>query len=176
MGESDGPEIVSAREYEARYGAGREPSPLSIEEINGLFHEFLTAVARPRRRDPDADGTRDLSRRLREHLGTAPTDRPVVKAAYPPYDLPNVHLALERWFAPEHRSYELVGMRGAQHHGDLTLGDILEAADRYDRFVLGAVDYAHLPVSPDAELACVSCGFYLGADGGERFAILLRGP
>ena len=67
-------------------------------------------------------------------------------------------------------------MRGAQHHGELTLGDILESADRYDRFVIGAVDYAHLPIAPDTELPCVSCGFYLGTDGDERFAILLRGP
>ena len=174
MGEPDGVEIVSSDEYERRYGAGREPSPLSLERVNELFHEFLTAVARPRR--SDADGSRDLAKRLREHLGSAPTDRPVVKAAYAPFDLPNVHLALERWFAADGRSYELVGMRGAQHHGELTLGDIIEAADRYDRFVIGAVDYAHMPVSPDEELACVSCGFYLGAEGEERFAVLLRGP
>ncbi|MFF7748338.1 AAA family ATPase [Streptomyces sp. NPDC007971] len=173
-GEPDGVEIMSSSEYERRYGAQRDPSPLSIEQINELFQQFLMAVARPRR--AERDGSRDLTQRLRAHLGSAPTDRPVVKAAYPPYDLPNVHLALERWFAAEGRSYELVGMRGAQHHGDLTLGDILESADRYDRFVIGAVDYAHLPVSPDEELACVSCGFYLGADGDERFALLLRGP
>jgi hypothetical protein len=174
MGESDGLEIVSAAEYERRYGAGREPSPLSMEQIGTLFQEFLAAVARPRRDVQDA--ARNLTKRLRDHLGTAPADRPVVKAAYPPYDLPNVHLALEHWFAADGRSYELVGMRGAQNRGDLTLGDILEAADRYDRFTIGAVDYAHLPVSPDEELACVSCGFYLGAEGEDRFAVLLRGP
>jgi cell division protease FtsH len=174
MGESEGVEIVSSAEYERRYGAGREPSSLSMEQISEMFYEFLSAVARPRRKEDD--DRRNLTRRLREHLGTAPTDRPVVKAAYPPYDLPNVHLALERWFAADGRSYELIGMRGAQHHGELTLGDILESADRYDRFTIGAVDYAHLPISPDEELACVSCGFYLGTDGEERFAVLLRGP
>ncbi|SEE50420.1 ATPase family associated with various cellular activities (AAA) [Streptomyces sp. 3213] len=174
MGESGGLEIMSSEEYERRHGAEREPSALSLEQINELFYEFLTAVARPRRKEDEA--ARNLSKRLRDHLGTAPADRPVVKAAYPPYDLPNVHLALERWFAADGRSYELVGMRGAQHHGELTLGDILEAADRYDRFTIGAVDYAHLPISPDEELACVSCGFYLGADGENRFAVLLRGP
>ncbi|MDQ1048700.1 ATP-binding protein [Streptomyces sp. V4I2] len=151
-----------------------ETSHLSMEQVHDLFYEFLNAVAHPRRRD--RDGSRDLTARLRAHLGSAPADRPVVKAAYPPYDLPNVHLALERWFAADGRGYELIGMRGAQHHGELTLGDILESADRYDRFVIGAVDYAHLPIAPDTELPCVSCGFYLGTDGDERFAILLRGP
>lgn len=138
-----------------------------------LFQEFLEAVARPKRRDGD---DRNLAERMRAHLGSAPGDQPVVKAAYAPYDLPNVHLALERWFAADGRSYELIGMRGSSHHGDLTLGEILESADRYNRFVIGAVDYAHLPVSPDEELACVSFGFYLGVEGEERFAVLLRGP
>ncbi|MCI3273201.1 AAA family ATPase [Streptomyces cylindrosporus] len=174
MGEPGDVEILSTDEYERKYGADREPSGLPLERINELFYEFLMAVARPKR--GDVDGSRDLAKRLREHLGSAPTDRPVVKAAYAPYDLPNVHLALERWFAADGRSHELIGMRGAQHHGELTLGDIIEAADRYDRFVVGAVDYAHMPVSPDEELACVSCGFYLGAEGDERFAVLLRGP
>lgn len=152
-----------------------EASPRSLDQVSDLFYEFLTAVARAPRKDQE-DG-RNLSARLMAHLGSTPADRPVVKAAYAPYDLPNVHLALERWFdADPARSYELVGLRGAQHHGDLTLGDILDAADRYDRFVIGAVDYAHLPVAPDTELACVSCGFYLGRDGDERFAVLLRGP
>ncbi|MFC8346840.1 AAA family ATPase [Streptomyces sp. NPDC057280] len=167
-------EILGADEYEAKYGESREPSALSIDRINELFHEFLIAVARPKR--ADADGSRDLAKRLRDHLGSAPTDRPVVKTAYAPFDLPNVHLALKRWFAADGRTHELIGMRGGRHHGELTLGDIIDAADRYDRFVVGAVDYAQLPVSPDDELACVSCGFYLGAEGDERFVVLLRGP
>jgi cell division protease FtsH len=174
MGEPGGVEFMSEAEYERRYGAEREASPLSLQQISELFYEFLAAVARPKTKDYDP--ARNLTERLRAHLGTAPGDRPVVKAAYPPYDLPNVQLALEKWFAGDGRSYELVGMRGAQNRTDLTLGDILEAADRHDRFTIGAVDYAHLPISPDAELACVSCGFYLGADGEDRFAVLLRGP
>ncbi|WP_260859987.1 AAA family ATPase [Streptomyces cupreus] len=148
--------------------------PIDLDRVSELFYDFLTAVAHPHHRDHDP--ARNLSNRLREHLGTTPTDRPVVKAAYAPYDLPNVHLALERWFAQDGRTHELVGLRGSQHHGDLTLGDILEAADRYDRFTIGAVAYASLPVSADEELACVSCGFYLGTDGDNRFAVLLRGP
>ncbi|MEU9172693.1 ATP-binding protein [Streptomyces sp. NPDC048420] len=152
-----------------------EASYASLERVSELFHDFLRAVARPR--DKERDEARDLSGRLRAHLGFTPSERPVVKAAYPPFDLPNVHLALERWFTAEPtRSHELIGLHGARHHGDLSLGDILESADRYDRFVIGAVDYAQLPVSPDEELPCVSCGFYLGTEGEQRFAVLLRGP
>ncbi|MFC7265807.1 AAA family ATPase [Streptomyces lutosisoli] len=170
MGET---EIISNAEYKARLAAEGQGSPLSLEEVGELFSQFLDAVARPK---PQVADGRNLAERMRAHLGTAPGDQPVVKAAYPSYDLPNVHLAVERWFAAEGRSYELIGMRGSSHHGDLTLGDILESADRYNRFVIGAVDYAHLPISPDQELACVSFGFYLGQEGDERFAVLLRGP
>ncbi|WP_369262320.1 AAA family ATPase [Streptomyces sp. R35] len=170
MGET---EIISNAEYKARLAAEGQGSPLSLEEVGELFSQFLDAVARPK---PQVADGRNLAERMRAHLGTAPGDQPVVKAAYASYDLPNVHLAVERWFAAEGRSYELIGMRGSSHHGDLTLGDILESADRYNRFVIGAVDYAHLPISPDQELACVSFGFYLGQEGDERFAVLLRGP
>lgn len=170
MGET---EIISGSEYKARVAAEGAGQALSLDRVAELFQEFLEAVARPKRR---ADEGRNLAERMRAHLGSAPGDQPVVKAAYAPYDLPNVHLALERWFAADGRSYELIGMRGSSHHGELTLGEILESADRYNRFVIGAVDYAHLPVSPDEELPCVSFGFYLGVEGTERFAVLLRGP
>ncbi|MFI9174589.1 AAA family ATPase [Streptomyces lincolnensis] len=174
MGDSDGVEIVGSTEFEARYGAEREASPLSLEEVNELFGQFLRAVARPQGKDGAAD--RNLTDRLRTHLGSDPSAWPVVKAAYPPYDLPNVHLALEHWFAADGRAHDLIGLRGSRHRGDLSLGDIIESADRHDRFTVGAVDYAHLPIGPDEELACVSCGFYLGEEDGERFAVLLRGP
>ncbi|MGW2571857.1 hypothetical protein [Streptomyces sp. NPDC001537] len=50
MGELDGLEIIGSDEYRKRYGAEREPS---LERINELFHEFLTAVARPKRNDAE---------------------------------------------------------------------------------------------------------------------------
>lgn len=148
------------------------------ERVSRLFEEFLEAVARPAR----TDGTdRDLTARLRAHLGIEPGDAPVVKATYAAYDHPNVHLALERWFTAESRSYELIGMTGSDHRNHYALSEIIESADRYDKFVVGAVDYTHLPISPDDELACVSFGFYLGtertaAGGDERCVVLLRGP
>ncbi|GHC46247.1 AAA family ATPase [Streptomyces flavofungini] len=148
------------------------------ERVGQLFEEFLEAVARPPRSDsPD----RDLTARLRDHLGIEPGDAPVVKATYAPYDHPNVHLALERWFTADSRSYELLGMTGSDHRNHYSLSEIIESADRFDKFVIGAVDYTHLPISPDDELACVSFGIYLGTertpDGGEeRCVALLRGP
>ncbi|MEV3858105.1 ATP-binding protein [Streptomyces sp. NPDC050095] len=145
------------------------------ERIETLFRDFLQAVARPPAAEPDA---RDLTAKLREHLAAEPAGTPVVKASYAAYDHPNVHLAVERWFADRAgRPYELLGVAGARHRGDLDLAEIVESADRYEQFKLGAVDYSQLPVSPDAELACVSLGIYLGrTDDGVPFVALLRGP
>ncbi|MFD9907026.1 AAA family ATPase [Streptomyces sp. NPDC059063] len=168
--------IVSSYAGDDGDGGGEEAE---LQRVSDLFAQFIEAVAgRP---GSDRGGERDLTARLRAHLGIEPGEVPVVKAAYAPYDHPNVHLALERWFTGARRSYELIGMTGSDHRGHYTLSEILESADRYDKFVIGAVDYAHLPVSADAELACVSFGFYLGverdADGGEeRYVVLLRGP
>ncbi|MFD9068994.1 AAA family ATPase [Streptomyces lasiicapitis] len=148
-----------------------------LTRVSQLFEEFLEAVARP----PRTNGSdRDLTARLRDHLGIEPGDAPVVKATYAAYDHPNVHLALEHWFTADSRAYELIGMTGSDHRNHYALSEIIESADRYDKFVIGAVDYTHLPISPDDELACVSFGFYLGsertADGAEeRCVVLLRG-
>lgn len=87
---------------EAGRGAEAEPAALSFDRINELFTEFLMAVACPV--GQAQDDARNLSRRLRAHLESDPSGWPVVKAAYPSYDLPNVHLALERWFAADSRS------------------------------------------------------------------------
>jgi cell division protease FtsH len=154
---------------------GPEPDggTVDLDRVGQLFQEFLEQVAR---RPQHSDDGRDLTARLREHLRSEPGATPVVKAGYPSYDHPNIHLALERWFSTEGRTHELIGMTGADSRGHYSLSEIIESADRYDRFVLGAVDYAHLPISPDDELACVSFGVFLGTDGDDRFAVLMRGP
>ncbi|WP_329123030.1 ATP-binding protein [Streptomyces sp. NBC_01465] len=163
-------EIMSSGEFER----GERSGQFDMERTAELFREFLEAVTRSPQESESVE--RDLSARLREHLGRTPRDSPVVKASYPAYDHPNVHGAVERWFAAEGRTYELIGMTGAGHQGDLSLPEIIESASRYNRFVIGAVEYTHLPIAPDEELACVSFGLYLGSEGGEQFALLLRGP
>ncbi|MGH3490617.1 MAG: AAA family ATPase [Actinopolymorphaceae bacterium] len=84
-------------------------------------------------------------------------------------------MALEAWFSEAGRSHELVGVSGSHRSGN-TLSELLEMADRHNAYGVGAVDYAHLPVSVDEELACVAFGFFLGVDGDEPTAVLLRGP
>ncbi|MGW8375537.1 ATP-binding protein [Streptomyces sp. ODS28] len=142
-----------------------------LSEFGELFREFLEKSLRSRR--PDSD--RSLIARLREHLGREPVDVPVVRARYPHYDHANVHLALERWFGAEEREYELLGIAGQNRRME-SLSELVESADQFGNVQLGTVDYAYVPVSADEELAVVAFGLYLGWDGVDPYAVLLRGP
>jgi cell division protease FtsH len=144
-----------------------------IADFARVYRAFLEQMhaAPETEREPLVD-------RLREHLGADPLDLPVVGATYPAYDQANVYLAVEAWFAARGGS-SLLGISG-HHRGQHTLTELLELAGRHGQFGAGPVDYAHVAVSPDEELACVDFGFFLGAAGPEpdadRYAVLLRGP
>ncbi|WFB06428.1 ATP-binding protein [Streptomyces sp. LX-29] len=145
--------------------------PKDIAAFGRLFNAFLEQLVY---KEPVSE-SRSLLHRLRDHLGYPPAETPVVKASHPPYQHANVHLALERWFSTEGRSHELIGVAGESRRHE-SLAEILETAQRYGRYRVGPVDYAYTPVSTDEELACVSFGIYLGVDGDDRYAVLLRGP
>ncbi|MGW0231969.1 AAA family ATPase [Actinopolymorpha singaporensis] len=143
-----------------------------VAEFGRLFRRFLDEIVH---REMEPTGRPSLVARLREHLGQDPLETPVVTATYPAYDHANVHVGLEAWFATGGRSRELVGVSGG-HRSSNTLSELLEMAERHGAYGVGPVDYVHLPVSVDEELACVGFGFFLGVDGDERTAVLLRSP
>ncbi|MFG3252184.1 AAA family ATPase [Streptomyces sp. NPDC048172] len=142
-----------------------------VVAFGGLFKRFLEQVVEREQPDP----ARSLTARLREHLGAEPAEVPVVKAAYAAYDHANVHLAVERWFAAGGRRAELLGVAGEGRRLE-SFSELVDAAQRMGNVQLGAVDYAYVPVAPEEELACVSFGLYLGSEGDDRYAVLLRGP
>ncbi|MGZ0146224.1 AAA family ATPase [Kribbella sp. WER1] len=136
-----------------------------VDEFARLFTSFLErmqAAGGPR------SARENLRERLRAHLGVDPEQVPVVAAAYPSYDLPNVQRAIEAWFD----GYDLVGLSGA-NRGHHSLGELLELAD-YSHFGIGAVDYQRVPVDVDEEQDCVAFGIYLGTQGPDRYVALLR--
>jgi len=137
-------------------------------EFARLFRGFLEQMQGP----PEA-GTESLTDRLRDHLGVEPEQVPVVGDSFPAYDLANLHLALTARFTGPGRSLELLGISGSyrSHH---TLSEILSMASRHGAFGAGAVDFEHVPVSADDELECVGFGFFLGSDGADRYAALVR--
>lgn len=121
------------------------------------------------------DGTEDaLIQRLREHLGTDPAGLSVVSQELPPYQLVDVHVALDRWLEAEPgRSFEIIGISGDQRRFH-PLSELLSGASRYGIGV-GPIDYVDLADSPDSTRSCVRFGLYLLSDGTEKAAALLRG-
>ncbi len=141
-----------------------------LARFGRVFRRFLDEVVYH-----DGSDRPSLVGRLRQHLGRDPLEVPVVTATYAPYDHANVHVALEAWFTTGGRTRDLVGVSGGGRSSN-TLSELLEMSERHGSFGVGAVDYAHLPVSVDDELACVAFGFFLGTEDDERTAVLLRGP
>lgn len=139
-----------------------------IDEFGALFKRFIEQSL-----ERVGGSAPTLAARLRDHLGEDPVGLEVTKAAFPPYDHPNVHRALEARLAAGDRSFELVGVSGVRSSDD-SLSDLVSA--QYAFPTIGAVDYTHHPISVDDELACVATGLYLVVAGDRRFAALLRTP
>ncbi len=140
------------------------------EEFRQEFRRLINQLTRdePTTRPP-------LIPRLREHLGIDPLEAPVLLTNFAGHDHANVHLALTAWFSAPGRSFELIGVSGA-NRSDNPLAELLEGAERWNHYGVGAVDYSHVSIGVDEELDCVAFGFFLGVDGDDRFAVLMQGP
>ncbi len=142
--------------------------PDEVDEFARLFRGFLEQMQQPEQ------ARESLVERLREHLGADPTELPVVGETYPAYDLANVHRALTARFAGPGRTLELLGVSGA-HRTHHPLSELLTMSAQHNAFGPGPVDLHHVPISVDEEQECVGFGFFLGTDGPDRYAALLRG-
>ena len=133
-----------------------------------LFRGFLE-----RMQQPPAAGSESLIDRLREHLGTDPMQLPVVGESFPAYDLANVQRALTARFTGPGRALELVGISGAYRNRH-PLTELLSLAAQHRTFGVGPVEYHHVQISVDEEMACIGFGFFLGTDEAGSYAALLR--
>jgi cell division protease FtsH len=139
-----------------------------VAEFGRSFAQFVQAMNRAAeagRRSP----VRDL---LDAHLGEDSSILPVVAETYPPYDLPNVQVALNAYLDLEGRTHRLIGLAGQQRRW-MSLSDIVSSSE-HAGVALGSVDYANVPISPDETLACVAFGVYLIEHAGVRLAALMR--
>ncbi|TCN35866.1 ATPase family protein associated with various cellular activities (AAA) [Kribbella orskensis] len=135
-----------------------------IDEFARLFTGFLERMQLPR----VGAGRENLRERLLAHLGVDPEGLPVIESGFPPFDLPNVQLALEAWFD----TFEVIGLAG-QDRNHYTLSELLEVAEQR-QYGVGAVDYERISIDVDERMDCVAFGFYLGVQGDERYVALLR--
>jgi cell division protease FtsH len=112
-----------------------------------------------------------LTDRLAAHVGVDPGGLPVLSHEFPPYQLVDVHIALEAWteMGPG-RSFELVGVAGERRRYH-PLSELLVGRSSG----VGPVEYVDLADAPDSTRSCVRFGIFLLIDGDHKAAVLLRG-
>lgn len=143
-----------------------------VRRFGQLFAEFLDRVVDPAR--ANIDPRESIITRLESFLGADPATLPVVTEEFRGFEHATVQIALEHLLGRPGVEHELVGVAGGgRAHNSLT--EILEMARSHAAFRIGAVDYAAVPISVDADYTCVRFGMYLIDDGGDRLAVLLRG-
>lgn len=152
-------------------GLGPRPELADVARLAGRVLSLAVAVARGQ----DAP----VQRALAAHLGPRAAGWPVVTASWPAYDQVNVQVGLDAWLAGPGLRHELLGLTGVRH-GHVDLADLTAAGPpRSPAGVpgIGSVTAAARPAGPGGiTRACVTCGLYLVDSGGQRSAVLLRGP
>ncbi len=149
-------------------------SPEDFGEVFQAFLEYMNQWA-------SEEEAKDLvSTRVREFMGGDLWNTHVVSEGYPDRDLPNVHLALERFLAAPGRSATLLGF--AVEHGylgDFSLSALAANNSRRPLFgsglMVGPVSYRNVNVGNGAHLQCIQWGLSLVQDGDARLIILIKG-
>lgn len=137
-----------------------------LAEFGELFTKFLRASL-------DAQGEKEpeFLTLLREHLGAAPDELPVVAEDVSAWDHANLQLALESVVGAESRSVRLVGVGGGRRYfKGLSFGDLVHTREA----TLGSVEYENLPVGPGKTHPCVKYGLALLDDAAGPAALLVR--
>ncbi len=120
-----------------------------------------------------------VRRALATHLGPRAGGWPVITASWPAFDQVNVQAAVDAWLGDPGVRHELLGLTGVRHGhvdlADLTAGDLPGSPGGVPG--IGSLTTVARPAGPGGTtLACVTCGLYLVEQGGQRSAVLLRGP
>ncbi len=146
---------------------------LSPARFGTAFKAFMDAViaeAAPLRSP--------LLERIQAHLGTDPTQLPVIAEEFDSFEHPNVQVALDDALSGAGRHAALVGVAmDNKRFMALSLSDLVSRTGM-GRPVLseGPVDYVNFHLADDRVLACVQYGLYLVADGEARLVVFVTGP
>jgi hypothetical protein len=116
---------------------------------------------------------------ITEHLGVATQDLPITREQWPAYEHVNVQGALDVVLEEHGDAATVVGVAGHRHHGPFGLADLLSEETAFGRHGPrpGNVTRVSLPSGAGGQTReCLSIGMVLLEDGGDRTALLLRGP
>ena len=149
----------------------------SPDDFGKAFQAFLDHM---RQWIPDDESKDLVSTHVREFMGGDLRNTHVVNETYPDRDLPNVHLALERYLSQAGRTAALLGFAVEHDYlGDFSLSAL--AANSPGRSFFGSnlrvgpVSYRNVDVGEGAHLQCIQWGMYLVQDQESRLVILVKG-
>jgi len=143
---------------------------MDVDEFGALFRTFLEDVVN---RAPRAEAP--LRTRVVAHLGLDTTGLPVVRAQWQPAEHANLQRAIDVYGAAPGRTVEAFGVAGQQRrYIDASLSDLLAEGQPF-HFDIGPIEYTEVACGPGETLTCIQYGILLVEDGGDRFAVLVRG-
>jgi hypothetical protein len=112
-----------------------------------------------------------VRRRLREHLGGDPAERPIVSRALAGWDRPNFQVAIDAWCAG--REVEVVGLPVMEGYR-AGLAELVRGSEWPDSLELGAVEYVTISLGERESLTCVQSGFWLVSDDDGAAVVSLK--
>lgn len=110
---------------------------------------------------------------LAAHLGVDPLGLPVVTEDVTALRAVDADVALTHVIEARGGG-ELLGIGGGEQRWHTSLSEILQHAAAHHMFPIGAVDYRHVPVGPEAERSVVAFGLHLFRVDGAPVAVLQR--
>lgn len=112
-----------------------------------------------------------VRRRLHEHLGGDPAERPIVSRALAAWDRPNFQVAVDAWCSD--RETEVVGLPVMQGYR-AGLAELVRGPEWLDSVELGAVEHVTVALGEHEALTCVQAGLWLISDDEGPVVVSLR--
>jgi hypothetical protein len=147
--------------------------PVTDEQLNDFFELFRSFLEQVHRTHGGVDDA--LHGLLLDHLGTDPTQLPIVSDAYSQLEHPNLQLAIDALISSSGTDARLFGLLGGNRRMmGISLRDVL-AGTAAGRLSLGPVEYDSRPIGVERSLSCVALGLYLVSSPTGPVAILIHG-
>jgi hypothetical protein len=150
------------------------PDDLDPARFGSAFMAFMEAMT-----VAAAQPSSPLIDRIHVHLGTDPTQHPVIAEEYDAFEHPNVQVALDAYLAGPDRRADLVGVGGnSMRNMNFSLSDFLSQGGFMARFRLteGPVDYVNIHLAQGRVLSCVQFGLYFVHNGDTPLVVFMAGP
>lgn len=163
---------VSVMSDVAPGGDGQGPQFSDVARVGRYFVRRFVAQARAF----DQPTFRSV---IADHLEVPTENLPITRERWPAYEHVNVQGALDVVLEEHGDAATVVGVADHRHRGPFGLADLLSDSDGFGRHGPrpGNVTRMSLPSGPAGQTReCLSIAVVLFEDGGERTALLLRGP